>query len=111
MVIGLFEEQSSVACPYRGELLGLLAIHLILLAVNKVESALQGKVEIYSECLSACNRISTLTESRIPSRCSHADILKTIMINCQLMIFTMTYLHVKAHQDNLTSMLQLLRPA
>lgn len=26
VVVGLFEEQSSVACPYRGELLGLLAI-------------------------------------------------------------------------------------
>ena len=35
---GAFSEQTILACSYRGELLGLLAIHLILLSVNKVNS-------------------------------------------------------------------------
>eukprot|EP00956_Cyclotella_meneghiniana_P037466 scaffold139228_cov59-Cyclotella_meneghiniana.AAC.7 len=35
-IIGSFLEQSSRACAYRGELLGLVAIHLILLAESKV---------------------------------------------------------------------------
>lgn len=40
LMLGSFDEQSRVACPYQGELLGLMAIHLILLAVNKVELGL-----------------------------------------------------------------------
>ena len=36
---------------YRGELLGLLAIHLILLAVNKLSPTLSGSTQIYSDCL------------------------------------------------------------
>eukprot|EP00956_Cyclotella_meneghiniana_P009811 scaffold13589_cov49-Cyclotella_meneghiniana.AAC.3 len=35
-ILGSFPEQSQRACAYRGELLGLMAIHLILLAVDKV---------------------------------------------------------------------------
>ena len=33
---GAFSEQMMAACSYRGELLGLLAIHLILLSINKL---------------------------------------------------------------------------
>ena len=35
-IVGSFPESSRVANAYRGELLGLMAIHLILLAANKV---------------------------------------------------------------------------
>ena len=35
-IVGSFPESSKVANAYRGELLGLMAIHLILLAANKV---------------------------------------------------------------------------
>ena len=50
-IFGSFPEQSKRACAYRGELLGLMAIHLILLAVNKLDRRLRGKVKIYSDCL------------------------------------------------------------
>jgi hypothetical protein len=33
--MGFFTEHTKDACSYRGELLGLMAIHLILLAVNE----------------------------------------------------------------------------
>lgn len=39
-VFGAFPEQSKRACACRGQLLGLMAIHLILLAVNKLEKQL-----------------------------------------------------------------------
>ena len=52
-IIGSFPEQSKDACAYRGELLGLLAIHLVLLAANKLEPQLKGSVEIVSDCLGA----------------------------------------------------------
>lgn len=41
---GSFPDHSKDACAYRGELLGLMAIHLILLAANMVEPRLAGSV-------------------------------------------------------------------
>ncbi len=48
-----FTETSDVACSYRGKLLGLMAIHLILVAINEVNLGLDGSVHIYSDCLGA----------------------------------------------------------
>jgi hypothetical protein len=48
---GAFSEQTIAACSYQGELLGLMAIHLILLSVNRMDPTLTGSVHIYS-CLS-----------------------------------------------------------
>ena len=45
-IFGSFPEQSVAAGAYRGELLGLMEIHLILLAVNKVNPTLQGRENI-----------------------------------------------------------------
>jgi hypothetical protein len=98
-IVGSFVEQSSAACAYRGELLGLMAIHLILLAANRTQPQLQGNVTIFSDCLGALNKVAHLPPNRIPSRCSHSDILKNIMINCNGITFGLSYFHVKAHLD------------
>ncbi len=52
-IVGSISEVLSVANAYRGELLGLLAIHLILLSVNKQHMNLSGNVEVVSDCLGA----------------------------------------------------------
>ena len=57
-IVGLFPEASRIANAYRGELLGLMAIHLILLAANKVWPRLEDKVKIYSDCLGALQKIT-----------------------------------------------------
>ena len=49
IIVGSFAEQLSAANVYQGELLGLIAIHLILLAPNKVRPNLGGLVAIYSD--------------------------------------------------------------
>ena len=98
-IVGSFAEQSSSACAYRGELMGLMALHLVLLAVNKIEPNLKGSVSIVSDCLGALTRVAHLPPTRIPSCCKHSDILKNIMINCQSISFDLTYHHVEAHQD------------
>jgi len=41
------------ACAYRGELLGLMAIHLIILAANKVQPDLTGLIDLYFDCVGA----------------------------------------------------------
>ena len=99
-LVGAFPEKSETANAYRGELLGLLAIHLVLLAVNKVNPDLTGKMIIYSDCLRALGSVENLPTFKIPSACKHADILKTILVNCGDLSFACSYEHVPAHQDD-----------
>ena len=110
-VLGSFPEQSLRACAYRGELLGLMALHLILLAANKVYRTLQGKVKIYSDCLGALTRLATLPTSRLPNGCKHSDILKNIMLHCGKLSFTCEYFHVRAQKDDKAGYRKLLRLA
>lgn len=110
-LIGSFSEQALAACAYRGELLGLMAIHLILLSVNRVRKELKGSVHIYSDCLGALNRVKHLPPHRIPTRCKHSDILKNILVNCSDLSFERIYSHVSAHQDDDDDFHELERPA
>jgi hypothetical protein len=59
-LIGLFKEASKAANLYRGELLGLMAIHLILVSVNRVHKSLCGNVKVVSDCLGALQRVTFL---------------------------------------------------
>jgi hypothetical protein len=95
---GSFVEHTPDAGSYRGELLGLMAIHLILRGVNVELPNLRGLVLILSDCLGALNKVRDLPPYRIPTQCSHSDILKNIMANCSKLTFTRHYSHVKAHQ-------------
>jgi hypothetical protein len=97
---GSFVEHTPDAGSYRGELLGLMAIHLILRGVNVVSTNLRGLVLILSNCLGALNKVKDLPPYRIPTQCSHSDIIKIIMANCSNLSFSRLYSHVKAHQDN-----------
>ncbi len=110
-LIGSFSEALLVANTYRGELLGLMAIHLILLSINKVHGDLLESVEVVSDCLEALKRVTDLPPYRIPSRCKHSAILKNILVNCRSLSFTTYYSHVKAHQDELVSFANLSQKA
>ncbi len=110
-VIGLFSESLAVANAYQGELLGLTAIHLLLLSVNKIHPTLEGSVEIVLDCLGALNHVSYLPPYQIPLRCRHSDILKNILVHCRDLSFVMYYSHIKAHQDDQRSFQNLSRKA
>jgi hypothetical protein len=58
--IGGFSEASVVANAYWGELLHLMAVHLLLLAVDTVLPGLSGRVKIYSNCLGALGHVAKL---------------------------------------------------
>ncbi len=100
-----------MAIAHRGELLGIMTIHLILLSVNKLRRDLLGNVDIVLDCLGALKRVTHLSPYRIPSRCHHSNILKTILVHCRDLSFTTHYSHIKAHQDNNTMFAQLSRKA
>jgi hypothetical protein len=102
-LIGSFKEASKAANAYRGELLGLMAIHLILVSMNLVHKSFSGNVKVVFDCLGALQRVTYLPPYGIPSRCKHSDILKNILVNCQDLMFSIHYSHVKVHQDNTTS--------
>ena len=48
-LIGSFPETTVSANAYQGELLGLMAIHLILRSINEMAPALSGSVKIISD--------------------------------------------------------------
>jgi hypothetical protein len=97
---GSFSEKSSNACSYREELVGLMAIHLILLMVNEVNRELMGQVHIYLDCLGMLNMVKNLPPSQIPTRCQHSDVLKNLLVNCRKFPFDHYYSHVSAHQGD-----------
>ncbi len=110
-LVGSFVEHTPNAGSYRGELLGLMAIHLILWGVNEVRQGLQGLVHIPSDCLGALNKVENLLLYCISTQCSHSDILKNILVNCSNLSFTQIFSHIKAHQDNHTGYESLTRSA
>ncbi len=57
---GSFSEASQSACSYRGELVGLMAIYLILLAINEVNTNLTDSVHIFLDCLGALDKVKNL---------------------------------------------------
>ena len=110
-ITGSFVERSPTACAYRGELMGLMAIHLILEGVNRISPGLPGEVHLFSDCLGAIGMVEHIPAPRIPTRCKHSDVLKNIMVNCGGLPFTVAFSHVAAHQDDTTSFHLLDRPA
>jgi hypothetical protein len=58
---GSFPEVSRCACSYRGELVGLMAIHHMLLSINEVNKDLSGSVIIYSDCLGTLDKVKAGT--------------------------------------------------
>ncbi len=87
-LISSFKEASKAANAYRGELLGLMAIHLLLVSMNRVHKSLSGSAKVVSDCLGALHQVTYLPPYQIPSRCKHLDILKYILVNCQNLTFS-----------------------
>ena len=79
-------------------MLGVVAIHLILLATNKVWHNLIGCATVHSDCLGALGRIAHFPPHQIPRQCRHLDILKNVVVNYISLPVELKYKHVKAHR-------------
>jgi len=75
----MFPDSCREANAFWGELLGLLALHLLLSGVNIISPMLSGEVNVYLDCLGAFQAIRNLLGFGIPSRSKCMDILKMIM--------------------------------
>jgi hypothetical protein len=99
-VVGAFLEALIGANSFQGEQLGLMTVHLLLLAVNTVFPGITGLMWVYSDCMGALSRVAELPPYQIPSCCRHSNILKMILVNCRELTFSRKYCHVEAHQDD-----------
>jgi hypothetical protein len=94
---GAFPEQTIVACSYRGELIGLLAIHLILLSVSRVAPELTGSAHIYSDCLGALDKVKNLPPHCMLLKCRHLNVLKNITWYSAVIYLSQDSSHTSRH--------------
>ena len=111
MIVRTFAEASRGANAYRGELLVLRTVHLILLVVNKMWPNLRGRVSMFLDCLGALGRVPYLPPHQIPTQCKHSDVLNNILVNYTDLSLNVQYSHVLAHQDDRETYDTLRRPA
>jgi len=93
-----FYEISTSASSYRGELLGLVALHTFLLALSTFYEVPVVKAKV------CCDNISALKQSswrrrRIKNGASQADLLRAIRTLKTNQALKLTYEHVDSHQD------------
>ncbi len=86
-------EQSPSTIAYRGKLLGLMAVHLVLLGINGLLPGLSGKVVIYFDCNSELKKVECLPLLWIPSQFKHADILNKNPVDCTSLTFAVEFMH------------------
>lgn len=108
---GTFATSGPTSNAYRGELLGLLAVNLVLWSVAAATPDLHGVVPVYCNCQGAIRRIQDIPQSRLPTKTKHADILKMILLHSSSSTVTPDYRHISAHQDTSLPLEALLRPA
>jgi hypothetical protein len=85
-LVGSFAEFSASSNAW-GELLGLMAAHLVLTRIATLYPNLSGKVAVYLDCEGAINKLENLPPLHLPEKCKHLNILKNILINCSNLLF------------------------
>ena len=104
---GSFSEYSTSASSYRGELLGLCAINIILLALAKAGNITnRPPVTVWCDNKGAINRASD-NSRRIKCGRPCADILRILRTIRNELPLATTFRHVKSHMDDKLSWEQL----
>lgn len=97
---GSFSEYSTSASSYRGELLGLCAVNIILLALAKSGNIdNRPSIVIWCDNTGAVNRASE-NSRRIKCGRPCADILRVLRSIRQELPLSATFRHVKSHMDD-----------
>ncbi len=110
-LVGSLADFFTASNAYCGKLLGLMAVHLVLLGINELDPTLSGKVTVYLDFKGALDKVEGLPPGRLPAKCKHLDILKNILVNCANLSFAVAFKHIEAHQDDRMDFHHLLRPA
>ena len=98
IVRGSFYEVSPSASAYRGELLGLVALHTLSLALTSYYQVDRGKGKVCCDNIGALNQSSKWVR-RVRTGSKQSDLLRAIR-TCKLdNRLAFLYHHVKGHQD------------
>ena len=97
---GSFFEVSRSAGSYRGELLGLVAIHTFAIAIAQYFSVAEIFRGISCDNTAALNQASKYRK-RVGVGVKHSDLHRTIRTLKHLVRTSFRYAHVKSHQDKL----------
>jgi hypothetical protein len=95
---GLFYEISAAAGLYQGKLLGLVALHTLILVVADYYNLQYASGKICCNNISALNQASRIC-TRVRSGIKHLDLQRVIRIYKCKVNMALKYQHVKAHQD------------
>ena len=99
MVYGSFYEISDDASSYRGELLGLTAIHHLVAFALEYYTVRSASGSIHCDNRGALHQAS-ITRKRVRPRTKHADLIRNLRDIKATHKFDVKYIHVKAHQDD-----------
>ena len=99
MVYGSFVEISEAASSYRGELLGLTAIHHLVSFVLEFYVVQKARGSIHCDNKGALHQAST-KRKRVRPRTKHADLIRNLRHIKASHSFEVVYMHVKAHLDD-----------
>ncbi len=101
---GSFCKVSLSAGSYRGELLGLVAIHTFAIAIAQYFS-MQGILgKISCDNMVSCDNMAAINQAsknRVRIGVKHSDLHRTIRTMKHLVQTTFRYKHINAHQDRL----------
>jgi hypothetical protein len=97
---GSFYEVSAAAGAYRGELLGLAALHSLILALANYHNVQIASGKICCDNISALNQASK-SRKRVRSGIKHSDLQRAIRTYKHKATMALKYEHVRAHQDDL----------
>ena len=99
MVYGSFYEFSKKASSYRGELLGLTAIHHLVAFVLEYYVVRSAKGSIHCDNKGALHQAST-KRKRVRPKTKHSDLIRNLRHIKATHNFDVQYHHVKAHLDD-----------
>ncbi len=99
MVYGAFYEVSSAASSYRGELLGLTAIHHLVAFVLEFYTTPTARGSIHCDNKGALHQAAT-NRKRVRPKTKHSDLIRNLRHIKATHKFEVCYLHVKAHLDD-----------
>ena len=99
MVRGSFYEESQKASSYRGELLGLTAIHHLAAFAIEFYGHNKATRGVHCDNKGALHQAS-LKHRRVRTGCKHSDLLRNLRYIKHMHNFITTYSHVKAHLDD-----------
>ena len=109
-IAGSLVERSEGASSYRGELLGMLAIHLLLHAVEILHQVRGTGTNVFCDNKGAIYTFSK-KHKRVSSGTKNADIHRVLRRVQSRMASSQVHKHVKAHQDDYQRRHKLSLPA